>query len=85
MTDPDLEALKAFYTRVITEGNPGAQVYSFGATDAADIETFFEDERKKYYLEELQSAKQEEARVGIYLNGGFGGDQWPEDFEDLDE
>lgn len=100
MTDPDLENLKSFYSRIIRESDDAACVgrATFYTVDMPDPETvaayteadykialatcdYFEKERTQYYLSELQTAKQEEARVGMYLNGGFTGEQWPEDFE----
>lgn len=92
MIDPDLKAFQDFYTRVI--GVPDGEVYRALAKqmldpteafvhdtdgDAKRIHDFFEEDRKKYYLEELTNARQEEARVCIYLSS-LTGEEWPEDF-----
>jgi hypothetical protein len=86
--DFDLDALKIFYQQVIMDRatmalqnlKPQDMIVSYAQT-----ESFFAEDLARYHRSELEAAKQDEARVGVYLNGGFTGEQWPEDFEPMEE
>lgn len=88
MSDPDLEALKSFYGRIIRETMPPEPVIFVQPYVQSDIEfclatkeSFFEKDRRHYYHEKLLELRQEEARVRPYLANSLSGEQWPEDFE----